>query len=64
MLLKVRRISGGVSAGGQSVENSMTVTVGHSQVRRAWVVVCCLGYSHTSTGTLIYYMKHQTYNKT
>ena len=28
--------------------------VGHGQVRRAWVVVCCLGYSRAGAGALIF----------
>ena len=28
--------------------------VGHGQLRRAWVVVCCLGYSRAGAGALIF----------
>ena len=30
------------------------VPVGHGQVRRGWVVVCCLGYSRAGTGALVF----------
>jgi len=30
------------------------VPVGHGEVRRAWVVVCCLGYSRAGAGALIF----------
>ena len=33
-------------------EPSEPVPVGHGQVRRAWVVVCCLGYSRAGAGAL------------
>ena len=33
-------------------ETSAPVPVGHGQVRRAWVVVCCLGYSRAGAGAL------------
>ncbi|MBV9943920.1 MAG: IS21 family transposase [Solirubrobacterales bacterium] len=35
-------------------EPSALVPVGHGQVRRAWVVVCCLGYSRAGAGALIF----------
>ena len=35
-------------------ETSALVPVGHGQVRRAWVVVCCLGYSRAGAGALIF----------
>ena len=35
-------------------ETSLPVPVGHGQVRRAWVVVCCLGYSRAGAGALIF----------
>jgi transposase len=35
-------------------EPSGPVPVGHGQVRRAWVVVCCLGYSRAGAGALIF----------
>jgi len=35
-------------------EPSWWVPVGHGQVRRAWVVVCCLGYSRAGAGALIF----------
>ena len=35
-------------------ETSAPVPVGHGQVRRAWVVVCCLGYSRAGAGALIF----------
>jgi transposase len=35
-------------------EPSVPVPVGHGQVRRAWVVVCCLGYSRAGAGALIF----------
>jgi transposase len=35
-------------------ELSRPVPVGHGQVRRAWVVVCCLGYSRAGAGALIF----------
>ena len=35
-------------------ETSAPMPVGHGQVRRAWVVVCCLGYSRAGTGALIF----------
>jgi transposase len=35
-------------------ETSELVPVGHGQVRRAWVVVCCLGYSRAGAGSLIF----------
>jgi len=35
-------------------EPSELVPVGHGQVRRAWVVVCCLGYSRAGAGALIF----------
>lgn len=35
-------------------ETSEPVPVGHGQVRRAWVVVCCLGYSRAGAGALIF----------
>jgi len=35
-------------------EPSGHVPVGHGQVRRAWVVVCCLGYSRVGAGALIF----------
>jgi len=31
-------------------ETSEPVPVGHGQLRRAWVVVCCLGYSRAGAG--------------
>lgn len=34
-------------------ETSRPVPVGHGQARRAWVVVCCLGYSRAGAGALI-----------
>jgi transposase len=33
-------------------ETSAPVPVGHGQLRRAWVVVCCLGYSRAGAGAL------------
>jgi hypothetical protein len=35
-------------------EPSALVPVGHGQVRRAWVLVCCLGYSRAGAGALIF----------
>jgi transposase len=35
-------------------EPSAPVPVGHGQVRRAWVVVACLGYSRAGAGALIF----------
>jgi transposase len=35
-------------------ETSRPVPVGHSQDRRAWVVVACLGYSRAGAGALIF----------
>ncbi len=35
-------------------EPSRLVPVGYGQVRRAWVVVCCLGYSRAGAGALIF----------
>jgi hypothetical protein len=35
-------------------ETSAPVPVGHGQVRRAWVVVGCLGYSRAGAGALIF----------
>jgi transposase len=35
-------------------EPSKHVPVGHGQVRRAWVVVACLGYSRAGAGALIF----------
>jgi transposase len=35
-------------------EPSRLVPVGHGQQRRAWVVVCCLGYSRAGVGALIF----------
>jgi transposase len=35
-------------------EPSKHVPVGHGQTRRAWVVVCCLGYSRAGAGALIF----------
>ena len=35
-------------------EPSAAVPVGHGQSRRAWVVVCCLGYSRAGAGALIF----------
>jgi transposase len=35
-------------------EPSVPVPVGHGQVRRAWVVVACLGYSRAGAGALIF----------
>jgi transposase len=35
-------------------EPSRPVPVGHGQVRRAWVVVACLGYSRAGAGALIF----------
>jgi transposase len=35
-------------------EPSSPVPVGHGQLRRAWVVVCCLGYSRAGAGALIF----------
>ncbi len=35
-------------------EPSAPVPVGHGQVRRAWVVVCCLGYSRAGAGALVF----------
>ena len=35
-------------------ETSEPVPVGHGQLRRAWVVVCCLGYSRAGAGALIF----------
>jgi transposase len=35
-------------------EPSAWVPVGHGEVRRAWVVVACLGYSRAGTGALIF----------
>ncbi len=35
-------------------ETSAPVPVGHGQLRRAWVVVCCLGYSRAGAGALIF----------
>ncbi len=35
-------------------EPSAHVPVGHSQLRRAWVVVACLGYSRAGAGALIF----------
>lgn len=36
---------------------SAPVPVGHGQTRRAWVVVCCLGYSRAGAGALIFSRK-------
>jgi transposase len=36
---------------------SAQVPVGHGQMRRAWVVVCCLGYSRAGAGALIFSRK-------
>ena len=35
-------------------ETSSPVPVGHGQVRRAWVVVACLGYSRAGAGALVF----------
>jgi transposase len=35
-------------------EPSRLVPVGHGQQRRAWVVVCCLGYSRAGAGALVF----------
>jgi len=35
-------------------EPSAPVPVGHGQVRRGWVVVCCLGYSRAGAGALVF----------
>ena len=35
-------------------EPSAPVTVGHGQLRRAWVVVACLGFSRAGAGALIF----------
>jgi transposase len=35
-------------------EPSLPVPVGHGQLRRAWVVVACLGYSRAGAGALIF----------
>jgi hypothetical protein len=35
-------------------EPSAPVPAGHGQMRRAWVVVCCLGYSRAGAGALIF----------
>jgi transposase len=35
-------------------ETTRPVPVGHGQERRAWVVVCCLGYSRAGAGALIF----------
>jgi transposase len=35
-------------------EPSRPVPVGHGQERRAWVVVCCLGYSRAGAGALVF----------
>ena len=35
-------------------EPSAPVPVGHGQTRRAWVVICCLGYSRAGAGALIF----------
>ena len=35
-------------------ETSRPVPVGHGQERRAWVVICCLGYSRAGAGALIF----------
>jgi transposase len=35
-------------------EPSRSVPVGHGQQRRAWVVVCCLGYSRAGAGALVF----------
>lgn len=35
-------------------ETSVLVPVGHGQTRRAWVVVCCLGYSRAGAGALVF----------
>jgi transposase len=35
-------------------EPKAEVPVGHGQTRRAWVVVCCLGYSRAGAGALIF----------
>jgi transposase len=35
-------------------EPSASVPVGHGQLRRAWVVVACLGYSRAGAGALIF----------
>jgi transposase len=35
-------------------ETSGPVPVGHGQFRRAWVVVCCLGYSRAGAGALVF----------
>jgi transposase len=35
-------------------ETSKWVPVGHGQTRRAWVVVCCLGYSRAGAGALVF----------
>ncbi len=35
-------------------EPSQLVPVGHGQLRRAWVVVCCLGYSRAGAGALVF----------
>src|SRR5947209_19183653 len=35
-------------------EPSALVPVGHGQLRRAWVVVCCLGYSRAGAGALVF----------
>ena len=35
-------------------EPSAEVPVGHGQRRRAWVVVCCLGYSRAGAGALVF----------
>jgi transposase len=41
-------------------ETTRLVPVGHGQTRRAWVVVCCLGYSRVGAGALIFSRKHRT----
>jgi hypothetical protein len=35
-------------------EPSVAVPVGHGQLRRAWVVVACLGYSRAGAGALVF----------
>ncbi|MBO0731878.1 MAG: IS21 family transposase [Acidimicrobiaceae bacterium] len=35
-------------------EPSRLVPVGHGQQRRAWVVICCLGYSRAGAGALVF----------
>jgi len=35
-------------------QTSEPVPVGHGQLRCAWVVVCCLGYSRAGAGALVF----------